>query len=437
LSPLTAIHHADLALPSGILVITDAADTPALRGAQPVLPVEPGPSAAVMVGPYSAGLVFDMRGAERIVPVLAVKDRDGELLGCAFGIGGAEAALEAIADPSELRFTSAGPVFVETGSVTLADQGALSDDRDAVPGAITIPIGEGGHFDAFVAHREGQPVAIYLELDQPHEFPPLSQRSRLAIDGDLPEGQVLASLEIANRDLSGADLSGRRIRWTLLRSVNARGAILRNATLEGTLLEDVDLSDADLSRATLDHVVATRTIFKGASFGAEITSSTFVDCDLTGLAKIPTFEETNSLRGCSLGPIAREGFRFAGQLTDCDLPGARLPKAVLDGVDLSGSNLAGADLAHAKLKRANLTRAILADAVLRQANLTDADLTGADLRNADLEQIQATGASFRNADLRDANLRGAILRDADLTGADLDGADLRKAKLEGTTMPSG
>jgi uncharacterized protein YjbI with pentapeptide repeats len=434
---LTAIHHADLAVPSGVLVMTDAADTPALRGAQPPLPVEPGPAAAVIVGPYSAGLVFDMRGAERTVPVLSVEDRDGDLLGYAIGVGGTEDVSQAIADPSELRFTSAGPVFVETGSITLADQGALSDDRDSVPGAITIPIGAGGHFDAFVAHREGQPVAIYLELDRPHEFPPLAQRTRLAIDGDLPEGGVLASLEIANRDLSEIDLSGSRIRWTLLRAVNARGAILRNATLEGTLLEDVDLSDADLSRATLDHVVATRTLFKGASLDAEIASSTFVECDLTELAKLPTFEETNSLRSCSLGPIAREGFRFAGQLTGCGLQGARLPKAVLDGVDLSGSNLVGADLAHAKLKRANLTRAILADALLRQANLTDADLTGADLRNADLEQIQATGASFRNADLRDANLRGAILRDADLTGADLDGADLRKAKLEGTTMPSG
>jgi hypothetical protein len=70
-------------------------------------------------------------------------------------------------------------------------------------------------------------------------------------------------------------------------------------------------------------------------------------------------------------------------LSNLDMPGAKLPYASFMNADLSGSNLSGADLT---------------GVYMRDANLSGADLTGADL----------TGAWTDNTDLTNADLTGAI-----------------------------
>ena len=70
--------------------------------------------------------------------------------------------------------------------------------------------------------------------------------------------------------------------------------------------------------------------------------------------------------------------------------------------DLQEVDLTGADLTDAQLVGANLSRAVLRDACLAGARLDEARLTGADLRGADLSR-----ARLARADLRDVAVEGS------------------------------
>ena len=98
-----------------------------------------------------------------------------------------------------------------------------------------------------------------------------------------------------------------------------------------------------------------------------------------------------------------------------ELTNLNLPKAKLLGVNfyqckLTGTNLQGADLSNADLGRADLSQAILKNTNLNNAYLAYADLERADLRGANL-----SGAHLRHANLKGANLCGANLSDAQVT----------------------
>ena len=102
--------------------------------------------------------------------------------------------------------------------------------------------------------------------------------------------------------------------------------------------------------------------------------------------------------------------KSSGECTFCDLGGANLTNATLDG-----ANLYAASLSQAKLRGANLSYANLYGANLYIADLSYANLRGANLTNATLN-----GAYLYGADLTDANLDGASLDrviDADFNGA--------------------
>lgn len=90
-----------------------------------------------------------------------------------------------------------------------------------------------------------------------------------------------------------------------------------------------------------------------------------------------------------------------------------------------GCNLRGANLDKADLNGVDLSNAILIDADLDETNLSNANLSGADLTDADLGKANLTGANlskanFTKADLEDANLTNANVTDAIFTGADLE-----------------
>ena len=82
----------------------------------------------------------------------------------------------------------------------------------------------------------------------------------------------------------------------------------------------------------------------------------------------------------------------------------------------------------------NCAECDLSGADLREANLNGADLSGAKLREANLSGAKLNGANLLKVDLREANLSGANLREADLTEVNLSWADLGKADLKGAVL---
>ncbi len=126
-------------------------------------------------------------------------------------------------------------------------------------------------------------------------------------------------------------------------------------------------------------------------------------------------------------------------LSEGDLNGVNLSKALLEKVELSRANLIEADLSGASLSRAllvgtnfskaNLITANLNDAFLIGAYLSEADLSRADLRGADLSRAYLMGARLSRANFKGARLSRAYLNNADLSQANLSGAELSEANL--------
>ena len=137
--------------------------------------------------------------------------------------------------------------------------------------------------------------------------------------------------------------------------------------------------------------------------------------------------------------LLEQYFRGKRNFGDCDLTGAHLEGAVLDGAMLDWSNLQGAHLDGASLRGtnfegANLKGATLADsnlegAILNRARLEGADLSGAILIESKIEKGYLVGANLKGTNLRKAKLRRAVLRRACLEEAILDEADLEEATL--------
>ena len=113
-------------------------------------------------------------------------------------------------------------------------------------------------------------------------------------------------------------------------------------------------------------------------------------------------------------PEALQRLRETNKCPDCDLQGANLRTASLEGAKLQGADLQGADLSYAKLMGVNLSNANLKEADLSDTYLIRANLVGANLMDADMTR--------------------SVLSEADLSGANLDGAELMDAYLHGTNL---
>ncbi|MGD2182906.1 pentapeptide repeat-containing protein [Lusitaniella coriacea] len=107
--------------------------------------------------------------------------------------------------------------------------------------------------------------------------------------------------------------------------------------------------------------------------------------------------------------------RARHSLSQLQLLGACLNRAMLPETNLQQANLSVAELNRANLVAANLS----------QANLSWASLAGANLQNSDLSQ-----ANLEGADLSGANLLGANLAQANLANACMDRAQLDEENLE-------
>ncbi|MEB3340393.1 pentapeptide repeat-containing protein [Okeania sp.] len=106
------------------------------------------------------------------------------------------------------------------------------------------------------------------------------------------------------------------------------------------------------------------------------------------------------------------------QCPNCELTGAGLVLANLQGANLEGANLSGANLSRANLIGANLSGANLAGASLFGANLTGANLTGANLAGTDLRSAYLTGANLTDVDLKNTFLLGVIGLSSDVGEAE-------------------
>ena len=119
----------------------------------------------------------------------------------------------------------------------------------------------------------------------------------------------------------------------------------------------------------------------------------------------------------------------SGQCAYCDLYGANLKEANLQGVNLHFANLQQANLQGSMLQGANLQTSNLKEAMLQGANLS-----GAYPRDANLVRAKLNGANLFGADLSLSNLREAQLRGANLEAAKLKETKLESAYLEGAKL---
>ncbi|MBN1313633.1 MAG: pentapeptide repeat-containing protein [Anaerolineae bacterium] len=281
-------------------------------------------------------------------------------------------------------------------------------------------------------------------------------------DGSL-RGVNLENAELQWAKLSNADLQGARL----------AGANLRGADLHGAVLQEADLSGADLSQANLQDADLTGALLEAARLDrAQVTEMQLAKAEALADAILPDGnrydgrykligdlhnarldgaypdrpEQMADWYGVSLIQYHR-GQKWAHEQLDYLLEaasvveeadtewlakmraGGKLENGSLRDRDLSEINLAGCDLS-----RAVFTGAILDDACLLRADLREADLSRASLVSADLEGTNLTEANLRGADLSvaelsRANLRGADLRGADLTEASLVEVDLKEALI--------
>ena len=127
-------------------------------------------------------------------------------------------------------------------------------------------------------------------------------------------------------------------------------------------------------------------------------------------------------------------------LTNCvNLNGVCLSNTDLAGADLHRALLIQADLRNTKLEQASMECAVLRQANLSGANLASASLNGADLFKADLSGANLQNASVELAFLKSANLSGADLSTTrGLTPAQLEDAsgDLSTKLPPGFSLPS-
>ncbi len=195
-------------------------------------------------------------------------------------------------------------------------------------------------------------------------------------------------LTLAHRDLSGLNLADLDFHEADLSYCNLFGADLSGANLRG----------ANLSYATLDRATLIKADFSNATLvSASIRRpNVFSDMNLHP-SDLPLFRYSNLARS-----------RVAARLDGADFTEANLANA--DFVVWEERNLGGPPVGG--LQRCNFTAARMTDINVRglslsRAILRDADLSGADLRDTDLSHVDFEGATLANAQLDGAKMEGA------------------------------
>lgn len=251
-------------------------------------------------------------------------------------------------------------------------------------------------------------------------------------------------------DLSGANLSNKDLRKANLEKANLKGAKLvftkfdeanlRRANLDGAKMMRVDFFGADLEGAVLTNIKKGDMMFQGAN----LRHADFTNSNLTG----GRFGSENR-SGKQYPPANITGANFNGVKMDWRLkqmiaeqkkkqlqekhgavPGSPLA-TVLSGdpclqCDLSGANLENANLEGLILGHVNFQGANLRGVNLRRASLGGAIFVGANMEGADLRKAQA----------REALFMGANMTNAMLDGAWLDGAEFGPKKFKGKKFPA-
>lgn len=292
------------------------------------------------------------------------------------------------------------------------------------------------------------------EAAAPRTQPPWTRQTveeALASNADLTDAE-LTGLDLSNLDFGGRNLAGAKLSGANLASASLRGANLAEAVLAEALLESADLSGAVLDGADFTGAICKATLFRGCSVvRATMESLRSGGCDFSEChGEAPSFAGSD-LQGCDFRGARMPKCDFSGcqmtraVLARAELPGARFGGVSAAGIDGSGANLQGMHGGDA----CDLSGAILSSARLDGSILTDANLSGADLRYATMHRTLLTAASLAGADLSRADLAHSVLDDCDLHGARLlqtnllycsaervrlDGADLRWANLYGAGL---
>lgn len=144
-------------------------------------------------------------------------------------------------------------------------------------------------------------------------------------------------------------------------------------------------------------------------------------------------------------------------LIQANLSNADLSEAELNHADLSRASLLGANLSDAKFKNANLDYVIWSKAVInsqtsmadkylkvyqivnrinKNKNLSGIDLSNSNLFNADLSNVELSNAKLLNVNFNSANLDSAYLYKADLTGSNLQNTNLKNAYFSHANLTS-
>jgi uncharacterized protein YjbI with pentapeptide repeats len=131
---------------------------------------------------------------------------------------------------------------------------------------------------------------------------------------------------------------------------------------------------------------------------------------------------------------AGEAIVPGAKLSECDLVGADLDRALVSVRDPAGTRMLLADLTGATMRGADLTGLSVAggrlngadarDAILDNLSLAGAEATGLDARGASSDKAGGSaGANIFDAKLTDANFAGAVLKGVSFNHSRLDGAD--------------
>ena len=143
------------------------------------------------------------------------------------------------------------------------------------------------------------------------------------------------------------------------------------------------------------------------------------------------------MTNCDLeGADLRRALLSRANLTDCHLEGATLSRAKIDKANLSGTTLDRAILTGADLSGTDLSETSFNEVVAEEVVLSGAHLNDVPLRGAFLSRARMDGADLTNADLTNAHMDGIILTKADLTSAHLNGADLHDATINTSSLQS-
>lgn len=127
------------------------------------------------------------------------------------------------------------------------------------------------------------------------------------------------------------------------------------------------------------------------------------------------------------------------RLTQRDLSGADLRRAILVGAQMQGMNLQGARLHEADLSTAQVQGARLDEVQMHMAILTGAQMQVSTLYSAELQGANFAGAQMQGANFREAQMQGAQLPSARMQGAifisaQLQGADFSISELQGANF---